>query len=308
RVQVDVPVDKHLVNFPNEASLYNELSLLWYQKTNFEWELSARQRGVYNVGPPMIRAGDLFGFYSKARKPEKESLSVVVYPRLVPIRTFDFRRKDFFGVPGAKSPVQDPIYILGTRDYHHWQPARYIHWKASARHNRLQEKVFEPSSQEKILLMVDVMQFEKQNARDDFEKALEVAASLAVQCEQNGYAIGFLTNGKVKGGQAFLPVSRGRQQLLAILETLARLDMKSQSPFVDLFLNGISFHWGISGVCFAYESDMFINTLDNYFLHRHIPTVFLVCRTASASEDDMNAPGGRVRLLDAIRIEENAHE
>ena len=69
------------------------------------------------------------------------------------------------------------------------------------------------------------------DARDDFEKVLEVAASLAVQCEQNGYAIGFLTNGKVRGGQAFLPVSRGRQQLLAILEILARLDMKSQGPF-----------------------------------------------------------------------------
>jgi hypothetical protein len=156
--------------------------------------------------------------------------------------------------------------------------------------------------------MVDVMQFEKQSARDDFEKTLEVAASLAVQCEQNGYAVGFLTNGKVKGGQAFLPVTRGRQQLLAILETLARLDMKSQEPFVDLFLNEISFHWGISGVCFYHEPDESLNTLDSYLLKRHIPTVFMVCRTGSASEDDMNAPEGRARLLDTIRIEEKAHE
>ncbi|MBW1691959.1 MAG: DUF58 domain-containing protein, partial [Deltaproteobacteria bacterium] len=49
--------------------------------------------------------------------------------------------------------------MLGTRDYQNWRPARHIHWKASASHNRLQEKVFEPSEQEKVLLAVEVSQF-----------------------------------------------------------------------------------------------------------------------------------------------------
>ena len=85
----------------------------------------------------------------------------------MPLGPLSLPRRDFFGVPGGESPVDDPVYILGTTDYQNGRPAKYIHWKASARHHRLQEKVFESTEQEKILLVVDVDQFVKAEAEDE---------------------------------------------------------------------------------------------------------------------------------------------
>ena len=74
---------------------------------------------------------------------------------------FNLPKRDFFGVPGGESPVNDPVYILGTSDYHYGRPSKYIHWKASARYQRLQEKVFDSSEQEKVLFLIDVGEFAK---------------------------------------------------------------------------------------------------------------------------------------------------
>ena len=149
---MNVPVGNLLQPLADERMLTRESSLLWYQRTHFEWELTANRRGVHQIGPP-ISWRVTFLPSSPGRRGLKSLTRSLSIPRLVPLKSFSLPRRDFFGVPGARSPVQDPIYILGTRDYQHGQPAKYIHWKASARHNRLQEKVFESTQQEKVLLV-----------------------------------------------------------------------------------------------------------------------------------------------------------
>ena len=305
RLQVNIPVDIPLLSHSNESIIQNECGLLWYQKTVFQWDLTARQRGLHHVGPPHIRSGDLFGFFFKIKKTGKEPVQVIVYPRIIPLKPSSFLRKDFFGIPGAKSPVQDPIYILGTRDYQHWQPARYIHWKASARHNKLQEKVFEPSSQEKILLLVDVESFAKNNAHDDFEKTLEAVASLAVQCDQKRVALGLLTNGEVLGGRTYLPVSRGPNQLSAILEVLARMVMRSDRLLIHALCDGLSLDWGVSGVCFSYQVDQDMHDLEGYFLNRKIPMMFMICTTDSSDYNTTPMLRSKVRTLKELQMEDS---
>ena len=185
----------------NGHIIRQEASVLWHQSVKFSQDFVALRRGVYQVGPPRIRTSDFFGFFEK-EKNTRDATQIIVYPRLVSLRPVDIRRRDLFGMPGAKSPVKDPIYILGTRDYHPSRPARHIHWKASARHLRLQEKIFEPSSQAKVLLTLDVSSFEKSFQREYFEHTLEVVASLAVRLDSMGYALGFAANGILKGGRS----------------------------------------------------------------------------------------------------------
>jgi len=306
-LQMKVPVDGSLNPSSGDTTFTNESGLLWYQRARFQWELVAQRRGIHRVGPPYVKVGDLFGFFLREIE-EQEDLHVIVYPRLVPIKPVSLPRRDFFGVPGAKSPVQDPIFILGTRDYQHWQPARYIHWKASARHNRLQEKVFEPSEQEKALLVVDVDQFAKNNAAEGFEHTLEAVASLAVQFDQKGYAVGFVTNGVVDGGPTILPIARNAQQLPSILEVLARLRMKVKGDLVDTLHRGLQLTWGVSCVHFSYEEDMTALTTEEYFSHRKIPVVFVVCRPRSLLGDIGHKVRGKVYNLDEIRIKETERE
>jgi uncharacterized protein (DUF58 family) len=98
--------------------------------------------------------------------------------------------------------------------------------KASVRHQRLQEKLFDSSEQEKVLVIIDVEQFAECNAGEAFERTLEVAASLVVAYGQRGCSTGFLTNGKLQGAPPFLPITKNRYQVSHIMDALARLQMQ----------------------------------------------------------------------------------
>ncbi len=302
-LQMSVPMESALLPSSREVSFTSECGLLWYQKARFNWGLVARRRGVYRLGQVHMNVGDLLGFFPREKRTEGD-IHVIVYPRLVLLKPFSLPRRDFFGVPGAKSPVQDPIYILGTRDYQHWRPARHIHWKASARHNRLQEKVFEPSEQEKLLLAVELSQFERDNASESFERTLEVVGSLAVQSHQRGYALGLVTNGVVEGGPSILPMGRSPQQLPSILEILARLKMRANGRLVDTLYRTLELPWGMSCVHFSYEQEEGTLVTAQYFSRRRIPMIFIVCSSRAPGEEDGHKLRGKTYCVDEIRIEE----
>ena len=303
-LRVSVPVGSLLSPSSSEGTLTKETRLLWYQKAHLQWKLTAHRRGVYQIGPPRLFAGDLFAFFSKEKKAEG-SHSIIVYPRLVPLKSFSFPRRDFFGVPGAKSPVQDPVYILGTRDYQHGQPAKYVHWKASARHHRLQQKIFEPTEKEKILLVVDVDQFAKNKAEEEFEQTLEIVASLAVRLEKRGDAVGLLTNGAVVGdGPPVVPVAKNSSQLPAILEVLARLQMEPKSDSIGTLRRGLEVSWGVSCVYFSYEVGKTAAVLKEYFRHHKTPVTFFVWRPCLTSREERSVVWQKVHRLEDIYMKE----
>jgi uncharacterized protein (DUF58 family) len=303
-LQVNVPVGSLLYASSVKGTLTKETRLLWYQRAHLQWELTAQRRGVHQIGPFRLLAGDLFAFSHKEKKGE-ESHSIIVYPRLVPLNSFSFPRRDFFGVPGAKSPVQDPIYILGTRDYQHGQPAKHVHWKASARHHRLQQKIFEPTEKQKILLVVDVDQFAEHGAEEEFERTLEIVASLAVRLDKRGDAVGLLTNGAVVGdGPTAVPIAKSRSQLPAILELLARLQWDPKRDAFGTLRQGVRGTWGMSCVCFSYEEGETVAVLKEYFRHHRTPVTFFVWRPCQTSREYRAEVWQKVHPLDDLRMKE----
>lgn len=281
------------------AVLEKECSLLWYQQADFKWHLTALRRGVYQVGPAQLRVGDLFGFYSKAQG-AATAQDIIVYPRLIPLKPIVLPRRDFFGIPGARSPIEDPVYVYGTRDYQSGRPARYIHWKASARFRRLQEKICEPAAQEKILLIVDVGRFAEQGAQAEFEKMLEVAASAAVRFDRSGLAVGLATNGTLRGpGSNVLPIGRGPGQVPKILETLARLQMTPLADLTDILRRGLTIPWGTTGFGLSYEPGGSFRQVLAFFEHRRVPVVTVACLPPNrAGADQRSRPGRIIPLAD----------
>jgi uncharacterized protein (DUF58 family) len=297
-------IEDALAPSPSEINFASNCGLLWYQQTRFNYRLVARRRGVYRVGSAHIKVGDIFGFFPR-KKRQAGDTEVIVYPRLVPLKPFTLPSRDFLGLPGAKIPIQDPIYILGTRDYQTGRPARHIYWKASARHNRLQEKVFEPSEQKKVLLALEVNQFEKAHASERFERTLEVVGSLAVQFYQLGYALGLVTNAVVEGGSPWVSMGRSPQQLPTILEILARLRMRAAGGLVDTLRRIPQLPWGLSSVHFAYEHDEETQASAQYFSYRRIPVIFVDCSSPPQGEKNGHAFAGKTYCLDEICIQED---
>ena len=302
--QLSLSFSKGFQSADSQAVLKKNCSLLWYQEVNFQCYLNALRRGVYRLGAGELRVGDLFGFYTR-KADTATATDVIVYPRLIPLKPVPLPMRDFFGTPGSKSPIKDPVYVYGTREYQSGRPARYIHWKASARLTRLQEKICEPAAQEKILLIVAVDHFLENQAHADFEKILEVAASAAVSFDRAGFALGLVTNGVLKGGGSpVLPIGRGDRQIPKILETLARLQMTPSTDLVDILRRGLKLPWGTTGISLTYDSAESCKEVLAFFNHRRGPIVSVVSRLVPPAVPDRRSQPGIFLTLEDICLGE----
>jgi len=273
--------------------------LLWFQKTSFTWKLTSRKRGCFSIGRSNITISDLFGFYPKQRVWE-DTEDIIVYPKISGVRPFSLPEQKFFGIPGSQSPVLDPIYIIGTRDYQSSTPVRLIQWKASARLCRLQEKVCEPSIQGKVLIVLDTTLFCERGREDAFEKMLEAIAAMAVNFEASGNAVGFMTNAKITGGKSgFVPLSRNRIGLPLILETIARVQMKPECDLLEAFYHHINPVWGVTCVFCSYSIDDSILKMKTFYTARRIPVKYFISSTQTLDED-MSFAQGPVEQIDSI--------
>ena len=278
--------------------------LLWHQQMQVQQEFTAMRRGVYHLGPPHLVSSDFFGFFQKEKRLGKP-IQVLVYPRLVPIKTLSLPKQDWFDTPGTKSPIKDPVYILGTQDYQPSRPSRHIHWKASARRLRLQEKVFEPSEFGTILLFLDVGSFKKDLAEYAFEHTLEVIASLSIKLNEAGHAVGLVTNGVMKGGDvSTVSPARSARQLPAILETLARLQMQQRMSMIETLRTASFKQRGISCVFFSYAYDTEATESKRILQERRIPVSFFVCRSPSTPDSVRHPIMDGHHSIDDIRAQE----
>lgn len=293
-------VPKSIADANKGRWITEEMGLLWFQQSIFSREFFPSRRGVYDLGPPLLRAGDLFGFYSK-QMARTEKIEIVVYPRIVEVQPIEIPKREFFGIPGAQSPVEDPVFVFGTRDYQTGRPARRIHWKASARFNRLQEKLCEPAEQEKVLFILDVGRFESEQAFDSFETVLEAIASLVLRLDRKGLAVGLVTNGKIVGGGAgVIPISRSPQQPAAILEALARVEIQKTGRVTEILSKGYSIPWGTSGIFFACYPGHGVHLAGAYLKNSGIPIRYVMAQKPNDLEKKGDLKETETLYLDQI--------
>jgi uncharacterized protein (DUF58 family) len=168
--------------------------------------------------------GDVLGLY-RTQKLLPYRSAIVVFPRLVPVMMPELPFLEYFGIHPAKGIIEDPAWYEGTREYSGDKPARHIHWKASARLNQLQEKIFQPTSHRKIYIILDGEAFANHKDHAGFETAIELAASLALEYAGTGASVAVATDRSVRNYPASLDLGRGPEQLGRVFELLARCGM-----------------------------------------------------------------------------------
>jgi uncharacterized protein (DUF58 family) len=303
--KVDFFAPKAIVGSDTGQWISAETGLLWYQQYVFSREFLPNKRGVYDLGPPMLRGGDLFGFFFRNKK-IKDRFEIVVYPRIVNIRPIPLSKREFYGIPGTQSPVEDPVFVFGTRDYQPGRPARRIHWKASSRYNRLLEKLCEPAEQEKVLILLDVDQFDHEQAKEDFERSLEVIASLILQMDRRGIAVGFATNGNIlRGGSRIIPISRSPLQMASILEVLARMGAEKAGRVTDILSRGYKIPGGVSSIYFAYGRCDLTRFAKAFLKNRNTPVRFVMAQKSNDVEITDDPQEKDTFYLDNILVPEN---
>lgn len=175
--------------------------LLWsYQRVTRRYRMTCTARGFHIFGPVRLTCSDPFGWL------EREiyvgcNETLLVYPLIAPIEAF--------GLP-AVQPVgehlrprhllEDPLWFAGNRQYELGDDPRRIDWKATARVGELRSKIYESTTERRLLILLDTWTYSADVRGVDFEiqeLCIAAAASLAMWGLDESYMVGLLTNSSI---------------------------------------------------------------------------------------------------------------
>ena len=214
-------------------------SLLPYQKATWKYSLTCSERGYHRIGPVRLRTGDIFGF-SSAETRYNQFDHILVYPRVVDLEGLLFPPEHPLGeVRGSRPLYYDTNRVVGQRDYQPRDPLKHIDWKATARAQRLQTKVFEPVVSLNMLIVMNgsTREYTWQGSnRRLFERTVTVAASTADLADRRGYIYGVVSNAVASytGKWINVPMGASSSQLPMTLEALAMAAPYVVAPLAEV--------------------------------------------------------------------------
>ncbi|MBC8354224.1 MAG: DUF58 domain-containing protein [Planctomycetes bacterium] len=222
------------------------------------YQLTCNRRGYYQLGPLVLETGDLFGLHRRYRVATKPHF-LLVLPQVIPLEGYDVSSKRPIGeVRMTYRLFEDPTRIAGVRRYEAGDPMSRVNWRATARTGQLHSKVYEPSTVAGATILLEYHESTHSRKHEPMrsELAVTTAASIANAVYEMGQQIGLVTNGRDAADRIrqegwdydirtrdaarsaasmrdasdrlqplVVETQRGADQLMQILETLARVEL-----------------------------------------------------------------------------------
>jgi uncharacterized protein (DUF58 family) len=214
-----------------------------------EWIWSARtictRRGRYQLGPATLHASDPFGFFP-VHAAGSGSRPVVVLPLAVPLPSFPLPSGRITGGEALRRRTyQVTPNAAGVRDYAPGDALNRIHWRSTARRERLIAKEFELDPMADAWLVLDG------NTRAHYQRVGEVsawqeagqlpssteeymvaaAASIARYILRRNRSLGLVAYGR---SRHVIQADRGEPQLTRVLESLAVFQAEGSADLTDV--------------------------------------------------------------------------
>jgi uncharacterized repeat protein (TIGR01451 family) len=233
------------------------------------YQLQCNRRGYHQLGPLIVETGDLFGLHRRYRVLTSPHF-LLVYPQVVPLEGYELASRRPIGeIHISHRLYEDPTRISGVRRYETGDPLNRVHWRATARTGELHCKLYEPSCIAGATVILDMHQASYVPRDEPYrsELAVSAAASLANAVYEMNQQIGLVTNGRdaadrirqegwdydIRSRKAarlaasmldqsdrlqpvVVETRRGPEQLMRILETLARVELTNGLNYAQLLL------------------------------------------------------------------------
>jgi uncharacterized protein (DUF58 family) len=216
-------------------------AIRWFERVNRHFQVRCTRRGFYPLGPVRLRSGDIFGLFHQ-RRTEDHLDWLIVYPQVLPLEMLGFPPKEPLGETKATWRIfEDPSRAVGVRGHQPQDGFRHVHWKATARRQDLQVKVYEPTTSHNLVIFLNVATFTKHWQGVDpvlLERAIGAAASIASHAVGERYVLGLVANGSIPHSDQPIKVlpSRRPDQLVRVLEALAAVTSFATSSIESLLL------------------------------------------------------------------------
>jgi uncharacterized protein (DUF58 family) len=188
---------------PGQLTTLEEQHLSYFkagEKKEWRFQLKAKKRGLYKIGPMRWEFGDFLGY--QLTKGELEELEFYIYPKVLELEELGLASRIPFGNSKWPQPIyKDPYRNAGIREY---QPADHlnkIHWKATAKTGELKSRKNESTVSIDTALVLNMSQndYGLRFLERKTELAVTAVASLAYYLNRAGHSYKFLSNAVIAG-------------------------------------------------------------------------------------------------------------
>ena len=180
------------------------------------YALPTDRRGEIPVGPLRLMRGDPFGLARRVRE-YGERQTLLVRPRTVTLPLLPSGRNHHLEGPTTDTAPAGTVTFHALREYVVGDDLRYIHWRSSARTGTLMVRQLVDASLPQTTIVIDTNE-QAYPDPDDFELAVDAAASVAVGAAAQTFPVRVLT-----GDGPVLDTRGGPHDIELILDRLARL-------------------------------------------------------------------------------------
>lgn len=210
-----------------EESYSFPFTLLPLTRKKREIEVKALKRGVAQIRTIEYTVHDLLKLsYLRLHYRDYFRREMIVYPTPKSITGLDQVVQQRQGdIPRQRSPHEDVMMTMGTREYTSGDAFNRVNWKASARTNSLQTKIYEKTTILNWTIVVNI--FNKDRSKLTIKNLEEVLSHAAFLCQfatKNHISFELYINTRVpKFTFIHIPPANGKDHLMKALEILARV-------------------------------------------------------------------------------------
>ena len=201
-------------------------------KKNFEYirekgeaskkeKISFPKRGQFVLDSFVVRSFFPFAFFER-KKEIHNKIDFIVFPAIYPVRV------KIKGSINGENNIQKKgrsSEFFSLREYREGEDIRSIHWKTSARLNKLMTIENEKEVSQKFVLFIDNSNYCYKDA-DEFEKAVTLVASLAYKLIHQGKDVSLVSEENFLYGHS-------ATHLRNILTFLSLIELKEKLPLVE---------------------------------------------------------------------------
>lgn len=191
------------------------------------YSLSTHKRGEIAVGPLRLEATDPLGLFRNVAV-YGEQATLLVRPKTTELAVLPSGRAANVEGPTSDTAPSGTVTFHTLREYVFGDDLRHIHWRTTARTNKLMVRHLVDTSLPQTIIVLDTRS-SSYAVEEDFELAVDITASIALAAVRLGFPITILT-----AERPFFSAKGGRADTVGLLDQLALVEQTETTDLVTV--------------------------------------------------------------------------